>query len=418
MAPVIGSFLSSIFSTPAAGNYAQASYINSYIKTSQSLQDATYTKISSLGKLLNSLEKLRDSLKDIKIDSLRIMTDKVSDDGVLSATSYSTANEGVYGVKVSNIAQSQTLNSKVYPGENSDVGTGTLTIKIADNIGVDIDITESRKTLSRLRDVLNASDAGINASLLKETGGYRLTISAKDSGEANNIGIIISDDDLNNTDSNGLSALAYDKNGVRNMTESLKPNDAAFFVDSNFFNRASNKVTDAITGVTMTLSKENGGYPVTVTVSKDSGSFIFGKLDSFVAAYNNVIKLADELYAQTGARPGVLKDNPSVGYLRNTLADIETKTYSNSSLKSLGFSFNTQGIMSLDIGKMDSAMSSDLKNVTAVMNSLASDLETTVNSFIDTVIPAQQKDYRTFVDTYIKSEKQVLAAYRTSSLNA
>ncbi len=400
------SFLNFSFTNSISGKYTQVQK-NSYIKSIQSQEGAANTKISALGKLLNSLEELKTSLEGIKTESLKIMKAEVSDEGILTATASSSATEGSYSVKVNRTAKSHTLYSKMYPAENSAVGTGMLTIRIGDNIGVDLNITESRKTLSRIKDALNASDADVKASLKKEASGYRLVISAKDSGDGNKINIIVSDDDLNNTDSNGLSALSYDTNTAKNMTEYTPPYNAVLFADSSFFEKTENEITDAITGVTMKLLKEDDKFPVYITVSEDQNSLIFEKLDSFIEAYNNTIKLTDELQ---GAK-GTLKRDSSVGYLKNAMTDIQTKTYNKSTLKSLGFKFDTQDVMSLDIGKIQSSMLSNLDNITDALNTLASELETTVNSYIDSVIPAQQDNYRTIVAEYIKSEKHTYRAF-------
>jgi flagellar hook-associated protein 2 len=397
------SFLNFNLFSPAVNKYAQIQR-SSYIKSVQKQEDSVNARISELGRLLNSLEELKTSLSGIKIESLKIMKAKVSDENILSATAYSTASKGTHDVKVVRLAKSHTLYSKTYPDKNSVVGTGSLSIRVGDNIGVNIDITESRKTLLRIRDVLNASVAGITSLLTNDASGYRLVISAEDSGDENKITVIASDDDLNNTDLNGISSLAYDANTAKNLTESSPPYNAILFADNIFFEKSSNKVTDAVTGISMALLKESGEFPVNITVSEDLNTLIFEKLGAFISAYNNVINLIDELQ---GSR-GILKENSSVGYLKNSLTDIQTKTYSNSSLKSIGFKFDTKDAASLNISTMIDAMLSDLNNVADILNSLAAELETTVNSYIDSVIPEQQKNYRTIINEYIRAEKQTL----------
>ncbi|MBI3592747.1 MAG: flagellar filament capping protein FliD, partial [Nitrospirae bacterium] len=184
------------------------------------------------------------------------------------------------------IAQSDTLKSKAYPSESSVVGTGTITVRVGDSdTGVMIDITESRNTLSRIRDVLNASGAAVNASIAHDSSGYRLLIAAKSSGTSNALNITVNDNDLNNSDANGLSAFAYDKYGAKNMEESQPPNDTALFANNSFYYGSSNTVPDAIAGVTMNLLGESGQFPVNVTVTQDTNGFIFGNLDAFVKAY-------------------------------------------------------------------------------------------------------------------------------------
>lgn len=223
----------------------------------------------------------------------------------------------------------------------------------------------SRKTLLRIKDALNASDADVKASLAREASGYRLVISAKDSGDGNKINIIVSDDDLNNTDPNGLSALSYDTNTARNMAESTPPYNAVLFADSSFFEKTENEITDAITGVNMKLLKKDDKFLVYITVSEDQSSLIFEKLDSF----NNL------------------------------------------TLKSMGFKFDTDDLISIDIGKINDAMISNLSSATTALNSLAGKLETTINSYIDSIIPGQQDTYRTLINEYIKAEKTTCTSF-------
>lgn len=406
MASEVSSTLNSIFIPRTAGNRLYAGHIKSY----QSFQDAAYAKISSLGRLLSSLEKLKDSLEGIKIDSLRIMTSETADEALLKSTAYSSAEEGIYNINILNAAESHALISKTYPDINSAVGTGTVTVKIADNLGTDIYITESRKTLTRIKDALDASDSGINAKLVKDAGGYRLMVSAKESGASNKINITVLDDDLDNSDSSGLSAIAYDIYGARNLEETTQPRNAAFFADNVFYDRASNESDDAVAGVKLELLKESRNYPVAVTVSEDFNSYIFEKLDAFIEAYNDAIKLIGEI----GGRAGVLSGDSSIGHLKNRLEDIETTAYNGSQLKSLGFKLDYKGIMSLDIGKMNSAMLSDLAGAVEIVNSLAEELGGVVSDYIDSVVPQRQDDFRSLINAYAKAERETLKTSMTS----
>lgn len=77
----------------------------------------------------------------------------------------------------------------------------------------------------------------------------------------------------------------------------------------------------------------------------------------------------------------------------------------------MGFKFDTDDLISIDIGKINDAIISNLSSVTTALNSLAGELETTVNSYIDSIIPGQQDTYRTLINEYIKAEKTTYTSF-------
>ncbi len=83
-------------------------------------------------------------------------------------------------------------------------------------------------------------------------------ITSKETGEVNGLKITVADDDGNATDNNGLSKLAYDPLATagsgKNMSQLQAPLNALLNIDGIDVVKASNTVTDAIEGVTITCS--------------------------------------------------------------------------------------------------------------------------------------------------------------------
>ena len=91
----------------------------------------------------------------------------------------------------------------------------------------------SNNTLSGIRDAVNASNAGVTASLVVDGAQTRLLFTADDSGAGNAISISTDDDDLNDTDASGLSHLHTTLIQVRllyriSVSEARSPQDASF----------------------------------------------------------------------------------------------------------------------------------------------------------------------------------------------
>ena len=96
------------------------------------------------------------------------------------------AASGTYSVAVSQLAQTQKLSSaSIAPGTTFD--NGILAIKTGS--GSTAIIKPATNTLAGVRDAINSSDAGVNATIVSDGTNDHLVITAKDSGAANTIKI-------------------------------------------------------------------------------------------------------------------------------------------------------------------------------------------------------------------------------------
>ena len=158
---------------------------------------------------------------------------------------------GQYSINVNTLAAAQVLASSGFASSSTVVGTGTLTIKVGApsyNSGssgaysgltedvsktVSVTIDSSTPTLSGIRDAINASAAGVTAALVVDGTQTRLLLTADDSGASNAISVVVDDDDTNDTNTSGLSQLAYNYDSgtstfTGNLSETRASSDAAF----------------------------------------------------------------------------------------------------------------------------------------------------------------------------------------------
>jgi flagellar hook-associated protein 2 len=177
-------------------------------------QETGFTSLlSGLGQLKGALAAVQPTLTTLKSDSTyAAYTSSSSQTNVASISTATSGNvaTGTYALEVSNLAVNQSLTSGTFAATDTVVGTGKLTIALgtptysgstysgfsanASLTAVDITIDSSNNTLSGVRDAINAANAGINASLVKDGSQYRLLITTEDTGVANSVSISVDED--------------------------------------------------------------------------------------------------------------------------------------------------------------------------------------------------------------------------------
>src|SRR5690606_13229675 len=134
------------------------------------LKTATTTKISALGTLRTALSSFQTALKglnDIKLFENR--SAKSSNTDLLTATASKTAQSGTYSVKVEQLATGSKTATKALEGDFTASAAGTLTVKVGDGDGINVEIKEGA-SLTDVKDALNAAlkDSGVSANLLTD----------------------------------------------------------------------------------------------------------------------------------------------------------------------------------------------------------------------------------------------------------
>ena len=274
----------------------------------QTQASSLQTKLSAFGKLQSDLSALRDAASALTSPSTWNQTSGTSSDAAsVSVTTDATNLPGSYSVQVTALAQAQSNVSKTYSAATDLVGEGTLHIELGTwgagnsftaNPGataIDIPVGPPAKSLAEVRDMVNAANAGITATVLSDASGSRLVFRSSTTGAINGFKITVTDADSNNVDTSGLSALAYDPSvGVVTMSQALAAANASALINGAPVTSTTNTLTNVVDGMTLQLQRETTtAVQVTTAADKDA---IRKKVEAFVSAYNDLNK---ELAAQT-----------------------------------------------------------------------------------------------------------------------
>jgi flagellar hook-associated protein 2 len=221
-------------------------------------QGAFTTDISAVGALKSALEAVTASFESLgDVDGYQKRTASGRDD-FISISSDKEAEIGNYSVKVEALASAHKVMSSGISSTEA-VGEGKLTIASGDD-SFDVDVSATA-TLSEIRDAINdnAENSSVSATIITDRDGQHLVLSSKKTGEENAIKVTTSDtSDGNNTDSTGLSRLAYSS--------------------TNTLTSAGIAPANPVGAGVLTLSSVNGTFDVTVEAA-DTLSTIMDKIN-------------------------------------------------------------------------------------------------------------------------------------------
>jgi flagellar hook-associated protein 2 len=375
------------------------------------------TVFSALGTDLGSLTTALQSLTDFN----GVFAEKQgssSNTDLLSLTSAgSSAVAGSHTVSITQLAQTSSNVSTVIPSA-SDTLTGTVTIQ-----GKTFDTqANGNNTLTGLASAINSAAIGVTASVITDSSGSRLSVVSGTSGAAGQLNTITT------------SALA---DGGTSITFPGPPNsgqqgqDAQITVDGVQVTSPSNTVTGAISGVTFQLlssASPNTNIEVQVT---DNTTDIGTAVSNFVSAYNTVVKdiNTEETNSSTGTAPALL-GSPILAQLQSQLTGAlfgGSASGSINNLGQLGISMNNDGTLTLNSDTFNSALSSNLSDVTGFFQnsgSFGQKLSTAVNN-LGTQAPngaiflAQQQNaaQEKALNADITNENTLLDAQKTQLTN-
>lgn len=346
-------------------------------KPIDNLQTKAYqiqAQISEYGKLQSATSALRDAaLKLTSNDTWGQTTGTSSNAAAVGVTVKSGAATGNFTLEVQSLAKAQSLSSGIFASSADLAGAGNLHIELgswgpgqtsftpkAGSTAVDIAI-EAGDTLTQVRDKINNAGAGITAMILTDGSGSRLLLRSTATGTENAFRTSVTDADGNDTDSAGLSALAFDpsaSNAVMTQTEAAA--NASATLNGLAISSASNTLTDIVDGVSLTLNSTTTG-PATISVKQDSDA-LKRSVQAFVDAYNAYAKLiGSELkYDDATKTAGPLQGDSSAASMQRQMRALVGASTGASSvfgrISDVGLELQRDGTLSIDAGKLDAAL--------------------------------------------------------------
>lgn len=345
---------------------------------------ANNAKLSAYGSLKGLLAGYQATLEGLTPEKLGPMKAALSDSTLAQASAGIAATPGSHSLEVLALAQPHRLKSSAFASTAATVGTGTLTFEFGTwdgaafsanpaKTGASVAIAPGQSTLAGVRDAVNAAAIGVTASIVNDGTGEVLVFSSNDSGAASSLRVTVADDDANPTDSAGLSQLAYDPaasaGAGRNLAQAQAATDATFVLDGITIARATNTVSDALAGVTLTLARAAPGSPATLAVSRDTAAAQVA-VESFVKGYNDARKALAALTAYDPATrvAGTLKGESVLRVIDSQMRAAIGQTSAGlggtlTRLSQAGLSLKSDGSLTLDAAKLQAALASNADDV-------------------------------------------------------
>lgn len=333
------------------------------------------TDISAVGSLKGSLESVIVSIEGLAdADKYQQRITSGSDDFV-SLSSTKSAEVGSYSIKVDQIASAHKLVSDAFSSSEA-VGEGTMTLSSGSE-SFDIDVS-SAATLSDIRDAINdsADNSSMTATIITDDIGQHLVLTSKETGLENSIKITVNEEGgTNNTDTVGLSRLAYDADSASptyapNLTQVREAKDAQITIDGTLVvTNSTNEFTDAIDGITVTAKK---AHDVSDDISNasvtENNNNIKSGLELFIKTYNDFVDLSDQLgqvgLEGTGALAGDSLLRGVISKVRQELSASFTSSGNETlTLNQLGVHTDRYGKLSLDSEELDEQIKNDVDGV-------------------------------------------------------
>jgi len=313
---------SGIFTNDLLNQLVQAERAPTKLRLDQKQAQAE-AKISAFGRIRSAIEALRSPMEALsKPEGLRAFTASSSNESIAGVTADpSKVSRGSYSLDVKELAQAQSLASGTFVDRDTTaVGSGTLTFNVG-GVETEITVDGSNNTLDGLAKAINDSNAGVSAGVVDTGSGFRLVLSADESGLDNAMQISVSDSDGNNTDSSGLSQFAFD--GVTsNMTETVAAKDARLDINGIEVTRSSNTVDGVVDGVTFDLFAIGTS---TVKIARDPDA-VAGRVQEFVDKFNALqdeINRLSRFDAESG-RGSVLTGDSTIRSIQSQLRGLIT----------------------------------------------------------------------------------------------
>jgi flagellar hook-associated protein 2 len=349
-------------------------------------------QISALANLKGGLAAFQKALTPLKTTAaFSPKTAKSGNEDVFTASATASAATGTYDIEVVALAKNHQLASKAFVGgDTAVVGTGTLTISQA-GVPFNVVIDSSNNTLAGIRDAINdsADNTGVQATIVRESGGSRLVLTSSKTGAANAIQV------------STVGDVGLDDLKTASLTELQPAQDAHIKISTFDHYSTTNTVEDAIDGVTLDLSASSEGETVSLNVTRDSTT-LMSNVNAFVKAYNNLATQMGQLRSYT---PDTQAAGPLLGdamlrgieeQLRQDLGGQVTGTGDvYNSLAAIGITKLANGQLELDSTKFQKALDADSNAVAQIFggtNGIAKKVYDHIESMLSTGAPLDTRN--------------------------
>lgn len=292
----------------------------------------------------------------------QLATATSSDTTRVTATATTGATKGSLSFAVDQLAAAGSYLSKAsVDAPTTAVVTANTSFTLTKG-ATSVSINTGDGSLAAVTDAINRAGAGVTATAVQtDTGAFRLQLSSTTTGEDSNISVTLSLLETN-TFLKDLNTIAQPKDAVLVLGGGTPLADG-----SNTVKRATNTISDLMTGVTIGLTKADSSALVTIEVKGDSEG-LASQVSALVDAINTASR---DIRAVTGydletKSKGKLYGDAGIRGLRNELAS-EVLGTGTTSAGLMGVSVNRDGTVSFDKTKFLTALAKDPAAVEKVL---------------------------------------------------
>ncbi|OJS99900.1 flagellar filament capping protein FliD [Marinobacter nauticus] len=285
--------------------------------------ERTEALISAYGKLRSAVTELRLPMRQLgSADAMKSFSATSSGSNIDVSVDASKAARGSYSVDVVGLAESQALASTETFADRdaTSIGRGTMTLQVGDKT-TNITIDSSNDTLQGLANAINEANAGVSAGVIDTGDGFRLTLSADDTGTANAVKITASEE----VGAEGLARFAFDPadpEGNPAMEQTIAATDAQMKINGVLITRSTNTIENVVDGLTFNLTDTGTS---TVKVEQDTAA-VAERVQAFVDKFNELqgtIRELSSFDSETG-RGSILTGDSTVRNIQNQLKRVLT----------------------------------------------------------------------------------------------
>jgi flagellar hook-associated protein 2 len=373
------------------------------------------TVLSTLGSDLATLTTSLQALTDFD----GVFSEKQgssSNTDLLSLTSASAAaSAGSHTIVVNSLAQTSSESSSAVTDAN-DTLSGSLTIQ---GHTFSVDSADNDTTLASLASAINSANIGVNANVITDSTGSRLSLVSGTSGTAGQLSV-----------SGSISGAS---SGSISFSSSQDGKDASLTVDGVAITSSSNTVSDAVPGVTFQLLGAAPGTPIQVEITNDNTD-IGTAMSKFVTAYNAVINdINGQEKNDSSGNAEPLFGSPMLALIQSQIAGSlfgGAASGAISNITQLGIGLNDDGTLTLDADTLNSALNSNFSDMTGFLQNSDSFGQTLASSLNNLgtqapngavyLVQQQNTAQEAALNTSISNEDTLLAAQKvqlTDELN-
>jgi flagellar hook-associated protein 2 len=267
-------------------------------------------------------------------------------------------------------------------------------------------IDSTNNSLAGIRDAINKANIGVTATIVADGSATpnHIVLTSTKTGAASSMKIAVAGTGGGAVDTDIDALLAYDPAGVQNLKQNQAAQSTLLNVNGIAVTSETTSVAGAIQGVTLTIGTVGNAN----LVIKSDTSAVKGGVAAFVKAYNDLTRSIKEVsgYDPDTKKGGVLLGDSTVQNLQTQLrrqltTGITGLTGGLTNLSQVGISFQKDGSLSLDSGKLDKAITSNLADIAGLFAAVGKASDNLV-SFSTSTSKTKPGDYALNISTMAK----------------